>query len=49
MPQRQKRYQRWTKEGIKWTPWFNITGESDEPVQMKCFKGITLKNEYRTV
>ena len=37
-----KRYQYYTKEGIKWTPWFQYEG-SQEPWQLKG----KLKNEYR--
>lgn len=45
---RQKRYQYITNQGVKWTPWFNWSGE-EEPIQLKGFKGNHLKNEYRTI
>ena len=38
----QKRYQYWSKEGIRWTEWFNYDGEK-YPYQL----GKKLKNEYR--
>ena len=41
-----KRYQIWTKEGIKWTNWFNYNGPKD-PIQIKGFKGLNLLNEYK--
>lgn len=37
-----KRYEYWTKEGKKWTPWFEYDGEKF-PWQLKN----KLKNEYR--
>ena len=47
---KQKRYQHWTSDGIQWTKWFNVSDTvEEEPVQMKCARGIVLKNEYRTV
>jgi hypothetical protein len=42
----QKRYQYWTKEGIKWTSWFKCSS-TEEALQLKGFKGNNLKNEYR--
>lgn len=45
---KQKRYQYWSSEGIKWTKWFNVSDNiEEEPVQIKC-KGVVLKNEYKT-
>lgn len=41
----QKRYQHYTKDGIKWTEWFNHKGSSQEPWQLKG----KLKNQYRTI
>lgn len=50
MKQRQKRYQRRTKNGVEWTPWFNVSSNHvEEAVQMKGFKGDNLLNEYRTI
>lgn len=47
---KQKRYQYWTSNGIQWTKWFNVSGTvEEEPIQIKCSRGIILKNEYRTV
>lgn len=47
---KQKRYQYWSSEGIKWTKWFNVSDNiEEEPVQIKCAKGLVLKNEYRIV
>lgn len=47
---KQKRYQHWTSNGIQWTKWFPISDNAiEEPVQMKCSRGIILKNEYRTI
>lgn len=45
---RQKRYQYRNKNGIEWTPWFEYDGPED-PVQLKCYGGKCLKNEYRTI
>jgi hypothetical protein len=41
-----KRYQYWTKEGIRWTSWFEVSPEANEPIQAKGFKGNNLLNEY---
>lgn len=50
MLQKQKRYQRFTREGKSWTPWFNVSMNTvEEPIQIKGFKGNHLLNEYRTV
>ena len=50
MLQKQKRYQRFTKEGKSWTPWFNIPNNTPkEPIQFKGFKGNNLLNEYRII
>lgn len=38
----QKRYQYWSKEGIRWTEWFNYDGEK-YPYQL----GKKLRNEYK--
>ena len=43
----EKRYQHWTREGIKWTPWFEWTSSDCPNVQLKGFKGNDLLNEYR--
>ena len=40
----QKRYEYYTREGIKWTKWFNYEGTL-EPYQF----GKKLKNEYREI
>lgn len=40
----QKRYQYYTKEGIKWSKWFDYDGPM-EPYQL----GKILKNEYREI
>ena len=40
-----KRYQYWTKEGIKWTPWFNVK-EGGSDIQFKGRNCKTLLNEY---
>jgi hypothetical protein len=45
---KQKRYQYRTKDGVKWTSWFNFDGP-EEPIQLKGFKGDHLKNEYRVI
>ena len=37
-----KRYQYYSEEGIKWTPWFNYSGPKI-PNQL----GNKLKNEYK--
>jgi len=42
----QKRYQYFAKDGIKWTNWFNYSGNELPEVQLKC-KKTTLLNEYR--
>lgn len=40
----QKRYQYWTKDGIKWSKWFDYNGPKYTwQLQNK------LKNEYRTI
>ena len=39
---RQKRYQYYSKDGIKWSSWFDYDGY-EEPWQLKN----KLKNEYR--
>lgn len=41
---RQKRYQKFTKNGKEWTEWFNWNGEEPE-WQLKG----RLRNEYRTI
>jgi len=42
----QKRYQRYSKEGITWTQWFNISSSTEkEPWQVKG----KLRNEYREI
>ena len=41
---RWKRYQYYTKEGIKWSEWFPYNGP-EEPYQLDK----KLKNEYKTV
>ena len=41
---RQKRYQKFTKNGIEWTPWFNWNGPEEE-WQLKG----RLRNEFRTI
>lgn len=44
MKVKQKRYQYFSAEGIKWTKWFNYTGPKFE------FQyGKKLKNEYREI
>ena len=45
---RQKRFQYWSSNGIKWSEWFNYDGP-EFPVQNKGFKGSHLKNEFRTI
>lgn len=40
----QKRYQYYSRNGIKWTKWFNFSG-TQEPYQL----GNKLLNEYRTI
>lgn len=45
----QKRYQRFTKNGIEWTKWFNCVNSNKELIQFKAFGGVVLKNEYREV
>lgn len=45
---KQKRYQFWGREGKQWTPWFPFDG-TEEPIQLKGFKGDNLLNEYRTI
>lgn len=43
---KQKRYQYWSKDGIKWTDWFNIRADiPEEKWQVKN----KLLNEYRTI
>ena len=48
----QKRYQRYTKEGITWSPWYVV---SHDDKQLKKFQkekyqlGNALRNEYRIV
>jgi hypothetical protein len=44
-----KRYQFFGKQGIQWTDWFPTNGKSQEPIQLKCYKGRNLKNEYKEV
>lgn len=39
-----KRYQYWSKDGIRWTEWFNYDGEK-YPYQL----GKKLKNEYKDI
>lgn len=47
---KQKRYQYWASNGIQWTKWFDISDNTiEEPIQIKCSRGIVLKNEYRTI
>lgn len=43
--QKQKRYQRFGKKGIEWSPWFNVDEKSNEPWQLKG----KLKNEYQYI
>lgn len=45
MKQKQKRYQRFGKKGIEWSPWFNVDEKSNEPWQLKG----KLKNEYQYI
>ena len=50
MKQKQKRYQRFTKGGITWSPWFNVSMNCpEERIQFKGFKGVNLRNEYRII
>lgn len=42
-----KRYQYWSKDGIKWTSWFDYEDGPEIPIQLKGFKGNHLLNEYR--
>lgn len=43
---KQKRYQRYTKDGIEWTDWFNYSENAPEtPWQVKN----KLKNEFRYI
>lgn len=42
---RQKRYQYYSSEGIKWTKWFNTTDKDNYKWQMKG----KLLNEYREI
>ena len=42
----QKRYQYYSKDGIKWTEWFNWPHENYKPEWQLKNK---LKNEYRNV
>ena len=46
MKQKQKRFQYWSKDGIKWTDWFNIPMNApEEKWQVKN----KLLNEYRII
>lgn len=46
MKQKQKRYQYWSKDGIKWTEWFNVPMDTpEEKWQVKN----KLLNEYRII
>jgi len=46
MKQKQKRYQYWSKDGIKWTEWFNVPMYiPEEKWQVKN----KLLNEYRII
>lgn len=40
----QKRYQRWGKNGLEWSEWFDYNGDP-EPWQLKN----KLRNEYRII
>lgn len=40
-----KRYQRFTKDGIDWSPWFKVS-EIGDSIQYKSGKTV-LKNEYK--
>ena len=41
-----KRYQYISKNGIKWTDWFNCNSRDKPEIQLKM-KLVTLKNEYK--
>ena len=43
---KQKRFQFFGKQGVEWSPWFNVSENSVEPFQLKSSK---LKNEYKYV
>ena len=43
---KQKRFQYWSRDGIKWTKWFNCD-DIEEKIQAKG--RVTLLNEYRNV
>lgn len=46
MKQKQKRYQYWSKDGIEWTEWFNVSMKTpEEKWQVKN----KLLNEYRII
>ena len=54
MLQKQKRYQHWGSNNgtpvVMWTDWFDVPNNcTEEPYQLKGFKGNHLKNEYRTI
>ena len=40
-----KRYERFTRHGVTWSPWFKFNGECDEKWQLKN----KLKNDYMEV
>lgn len=40
-----KRYQIWTRDGLKWSAWFKWNGKIEEKWQMKNKQ----KNEYKDV
>lgn len=53
MQVRQKRFQYWgsingTPQKM-WSEWFPWDNSSEEPIQLKGFKGNHLKNEYKEV
>lgn len=45
----EKRYQRYGRNGVEWTPWFKYSSSNNRVLEPWQLKSGNLKNEYREV